>query len=292
MTDKGGSCRVVTFAPVESLDNFTQEMLEEFFDVVSVDYTDDGFEIYKGYKNASFQEDELTRFIAANNLNLPAYKTELLESANWLKDYVIQFAPVEVEDFLIYGVHEKEAPKTDKLAIRIYAATAFGSEHQTTKSCLKALSELNKKNVPHARILDVGTGSGILSLAAAKLWGKTTHVTAVDIDEEAVIVTRSNAEDNGLEKFITTGVSNGYQSELVSKNAPYDIIFANILARPLIEMAPDLAQNLKPGGFCILSGFVGDQENWVIKAHEAQGLSLVKIYEMDNWRAALMEKKA
>ena len=292
MTDKGGSCRVVTFAPVESLDNFTQEMLEEFFDVVSVDYTDDGFKIYKGYKNASFQEDELTRFIAANNLNLPAYKTELLESANWLKDYVIQFAPVEVEDFLIYGVHEKEAPKTDKLAIRIYAATAFGSEHQTTKSCLKALSELNKKNVPHARILDVGTGSGILSLAAAKLWGKTTHVTAVDIDEEAVIVTRSNAEDNGLEKFITTGVSNGYQSELVSKNASYDIIFANILARPLIEMAPDLAQNLKPGGFCILSGFVGDQENWVIKAHEAQGLSLVKIYEMDNWRAALMEKKA
>ena len=292
MTDKGGSCRVVTFAPVESLDNFTQEMLEEFFDVVSVDYTDDGFEIYKGYKNASFQEDELTRFIAANNLNLPAYKTELLESANWLKDYVIQFAPVEVEDFLIYGVHEKEAPKTDKLAIRIYAATAFGSEHQTTKSCLKALSELNKKNVPHARILDVGTGSGILSLAAAKLWGKTTHVTAVDIDEEAVIITSSNAEDNGLEKFITTGVSNGYQSELVSKNAPYDIIFANILARPLIEMAPDLAQNLKPGGFCILSGFVGDQENWVIKAHEAQGLSLVKIYEMDNWRAALMEKKA
>ena len=92
--------------------------------------------------------------------------------------------------------------------------------------------------------------------------------------------------------FITAGVSNGYQSELVSKNAPYDIIFANILARPLIEMAPDLAQNLKSGGFCILSGFVGDQENWVIKAHEEQGLSLVKIYEMDNWRAALMEKKA
>ena len=92
--------------------------------------------------------------------------------------------------------------------------------------------------------------------------------------------------------FITAGVSNGYQSELVSKNAPYDIIFANILARPLIEMAPDLAQNLKSGGFCILSGFVGDQENWVIKAHEEQGLSLVKIYEMDNWRAALMEKRS
>ncbi len=292
MTDKSGSCRVVTFAPVESLDDFTQERLEEFFDVVSVDYTDDGLEIYKGYKNASFKEEELTAFIAANGLDLPACTIELLESANWLKDYVIQFAPVEVEDFLIYGVHEKEAPQTDKLAIRIYAATAFGSEHQTTKSCLRALSELNRKNVPHAHILDVGTGSGILSLAAARLWRETAQITAVDIDEEAVIVTRGNAEDNGLEKFITAGVSNGYQSELVSKNAPYDIIFANILARPLIEMAPALAQNLKPGGSCILSGFVGDQENWVIKAHEEQGLSLVKIYEMDNWRAALMEKKA
>lgn len=292
MTDKSGSCRVVTFAPVESLDTYTEEKLEEFFDVVSIDYTDDGFEIYKGYQNTSFTEEELRAFIAANNLKLPAYTIELLESANWLKDYVIQFAPVEVEDFLIYGIHEKQAPQTDKLAIRIYAATAFGSEHQTTKSCLKALSELNKQNAPHARILDVGTGSGILSLAAAKLWRETTRITAVDIDEEAVIVTRGNAEDNGLENFITAGVSNGYQSELVLKNAPYDIIFANILARPLIEMAPDLAQNLNPGGFCILSGFVGDQEDWVIKAHEKQGLSLVKIYEMDNWRAALMEKKA
>lgn len=145
MTDKSGSCRVVTFAPVKSLDDFTQERLEEFFDVVSVDYTDDGLEIYKGYKNASFKEEELATFIAANGLDLPACTIELLESANWLKDYVIQFAPVEVEDFLIYGVHEKKAPQTDKLAIRIYAATAFGSEHQTTKSCLRALSELNRK---------------------------------------------------------------------------------------------------------------------------------------------------
>ena len=291
MTEKSGSCQVITFAPVESLDNYTQEQLEEFFDVVSVDYTDDGFEIYKGYKNASFKEDELQAFISERNLTLPTHKTELLESDNWLKDYVIRFAPVEVEEFLIYGVHEKETPKTDKLAIRIYAATAFGSEHQTTKSCLKAISELNKMNAPHAKILDVGTGSGILSLAAAKLWGKSTHITAVDIDEEAVIVTRGNAEDNDLEDFITAAVSNGYQSELVKQNAPYDIIFANILARPLIEMAPDLAKSLKPGGYCILSGFVGDQEDWVIKAHEEQGLSLVKIYELDNWRAALMEKK-
>lgn len=292
MTDKSGSCRVVTFAPVETMDTRAQEQLEDFFDVVSVDYTDDGFEIYKGYHDLSFNKESFEKFITEQNLKLPAYTIEILESANWLKDYVIQFAPVEVEEFLIYGVHEKEAPQTDKLAIRIYAATAFGSEHQTTKSCLKAISELNKLKAPHAKILDVGTGSGILSLAAAKLWCDETHISAVDIDEEAVIVTRGNAMDNRLEPYISVGVSDGYHSELVSKNAPYDIIFANILARPLIEMAPNLAENLRTGGYCVLSGFVGEQEEWVLDAHRRQGLELVKIYELDNWRAALMEKKA
>lgn len=292
MTDKSGSCRVVTFAPVETMDTRAQERLEDFFDVVSVDYTDDGFEIYKGYHDLSFNKESFEKFIVEQDLKLPSFTVETLESANWLKDYVIQFAPVEVEEFLIYGVHEKGAPQTDKLAIRIYAATAFGSEHQTTKSCLKAISELNKLQAPHAKILDVGTGSGILSLAAAKLWGNETHITAVDIDEEAVIVTRGNAMDNNLEPLITVGLSNGYQSELVSKNAPYDIIFANILARPLIDMAPDLARNLRPGGFCILSGFVAEQEDWVLDAHRKQRLEPVKIYQLENWRAALMEKKA
>lgn len=292
MTDKSGSCKVVTFQPVEFLDTNTQEQLEEFFDVVSIDYTDDGLEQYKGYKDISFDEVSFQKFITEHNLSLPPYQLEFLESSNWLKDYVIQFAPVEVEEFLIYGIHEKEAPKTDKLALRIYAATAFGSEHQTTKSCLKAISELNKIQAPHANILDMGTGSGILSLAAAKLWGPETKITAVDIDEEAVWVTRNNAEDNNLQNIITAEVSNGYASELVKNNAPYDIIIANILARPLIDMAADLEKSLRPGGYCILSGFVSDQEDWVVKAHQDLGLNLIKIYELDNWRAALLEKKS
>lgn len=154
MTDKSGSCRVVTFAPVKSLDDFTQERLEEFFDVVSVDYTDDGLEIYKGYKNASFKEEELAAFIAANGLDLPACTIELLESANWLKDYVIQFAPVEVEDFLIYGVHEKKAPQTDKLAIRIYAATAFGfrtPDHQILPQGTQRAQQKKRAAHPYSR---------------------------------------------------------------------------------------------------------------------------------------------
>lgn len=288
--NSSGCCWLVNFTPVETLDESLSEFLEEYFDVVACNYTDDGLEQYTAYKSLSFSEENFKETAQSQNIKLLPYTIEFLESKNWLKDNVIEFAPVEIEEFLIYGIHEKEAPKTDKLAIRIYAATAFGSEHQTTKSCLKAISELNKLNAKHNNILDMGTGSGILSLGCAKLWGNSTKITAVDIDEEAIWVTRQNALDNGLEKLITAEVSNGYQSDLVKNNAPYDIILANILARPLIDMAADLYKHLKTGGYCILSGFVGEQEDWVIDAHQELGLKLIKVYEIDNWRAALMEK--
>ena len=85
-------------------------------------------------------------------------------------------------------------------------------------------------------------------------------------------------------------MSDGYKSEMVQKNAPYDVIFANILARPLIAMAPDMAKNLKKGGYAVISGFIDDQVEWVVGEHEKQGLKLVKLYEKENWRVALLEK--
>ena len=289
---ESGSCWLVKFTPQENMDTLTAEFMDEYFDVVAVNYTDDGLEEYVGYKNVHFDEKELHLAAQQWNITLPPYTTEFLESKNWLKENIIKFAPVNVAEFTIYGIHETDIPEDGRLNLRIYAATAFGSEHQTTKSCLQAISDYNKLQHPQKlNILDVGTGSGILSLAAAKLWQDDCQITAVDIDEEAVLVTKQNAIDNQLEKYITAAVSDGYQSELVKNNAPYDLILANILARPLISMASDLYQNLKSGGYCILSGFVEDQENWVIGEHSKLGLSLVKLYKLDNWRAALMEKK-
>ena len=288
--NNAGSCWQIIFAAQEPTPPLLEEFLEEYFEVVACDYNDDGQEIPIGYTSKDFDSRDFKKQAAARGIELPEFCKKLLTSENWLKDNVIEFAPVEVEDFLVYGIHEKQAPKTAKLPIKIYAATAFGSEHQTTKSCLKAICELNRMKAPHANILDVGCGSGILSLGAAKLWGAETKITAVDIDQEAVWVTRQNAIDNNVSDFVTAEVSNGYQAEIVQKNAPYDIIFANILARPLIDMASDLAAALKPGGYAVLSGFINDQEDWVVNAHTNQGLKLVKIYELDNWRAALMEK--
>lgn len=288
---QSGSCWLIKFEPCETIDEELSFFFDDYFDVVAVNYTDDGQEEYVGYKGPDFQEHNLQEAAADLGLSLPPYTKEFLESKNWLKENVIKFAPVEVGDFIIYGIHETDIPPSDKVTLRIYAATAFGSEHQTTKSCLKAISHLNCLHAPHQNILDMGTGSGILALAAAKLWQENTHITAVDIDPEAVAVTEQNARDNHLEQYLQTAVSDGYNSDLVQNNAPYDIIIANILARPLINMAQQLYASLKPGGYCILSGFVEEQEEWVIGEHTKLGLNLVELYKLDNWRAALLEKK-
>lgn len=283
------SCWQVSFHPVDIDLTIFEQFLEDYFEVSACNYEDDGNDEYVGYQSGEFDEQQMLSAAAAMDLILPTYEVSYLESQNWLKDYVIKFAPFEVEDFLIYGVHESTPPQTNKIALKIYAATAFGSDHQTTRSCLKAISELYHQGFNAQNILDVGTGSGILSLAAAKLWPQST-ITAVDIDEEAVWVTEQNAEDNGENQHINCAVSNGYQADIVKEQAPYDLILANILARPLIEMAPDLAHNLKSGGYCVLSGFVDEQVDWVLSSHQQHGLKLIKLYEIDNWRAALMEK--
>lgn len=292
MNNNLSSCTIVTF---EALENISEELaffLDEYFDVTACNYTDDGKEEYVGYAGLNFNEPNFISSAKNMGLVLPSYKIEVLKNKNWLTENVIKFDPIETDDFLIYGIHEQQAPVTNKPSIKIYAATAFGSGHQTTKSCLNAISDLNKLNVSHNNILDMGTGSGILALACAKIWASDNLlVTAVDIDEESVRVTTQNAFDNGLEKFLNVAQSDGYNSKLITQNAPYDIILSNILARPLIEMAPNLYKNLKKGGYCILSGFVTDQVEWVINEHIKQGLSVVKKYNIDNWFAVLMEKK-
>lgn len=280
------SCWQVTFTPKAPVSNEFENFMENYFEVSAQNYSDNGNDEYVGYQNDNFDEDTMKQAALDAGVVLPPYKIEFLESTNWLKDYVIKFAPFETEDFIIYGIHEKQAPKSSKIPLQIYAATAFGSDHQTTRSCLKALSELYHQGFMPHKILDVGTGSGILSLAASKLWPKT-KITAVDIDEEAVLVTRSNASTNGTTN-ITVEQSDGYKASVVKDNSPYDLILANILARPLISMANDLQQNLAAKGYCILSGFVNDQSDWVISSH--QPLNLEKLYELDNWRAALMKK--
>lgn len=266
-----------------------EEFAEEFFDVVATDYMDDGLEQMVGYMRADAEENEM--LAAAHNAGvvLPAYQIECVSSADWLTENVIKFAPVDAGEFLVYGIHETDVQTNGKIGIRVYAATAFGSEHQTTRSCLLALSDIHKLVGAQKNVLDVGTGSGVLALAAAKLWSDA-RITAVDIDDESVIVAKKNAEDNKVSQQISVAYSDGYGSELVRQRAPYDVIFANILARPLIAMAADMAQHLRVGGFAVISGFIDEQVDWVVGEHQKYGLTPIKTYELDRWRTVLLQK--
>lgn len=281
------ACIEVIFEPKTEYDPNFEEFLEEYFEVVVCNLLGNKQQIV-AYANQKFDEKNFLQ--KAQNLQLPKYELKVLTSANWLKDYVIEFTPFEVENFLIYGVHEKQTPKTDKIALKVYAGTAFGSGHNTTQACITAISDLYKKQSNHANILDMGCGSGILSLAAAKLWPEA-KIVAADIDEEAVLVTNQNALDNNVQDSINAQAGDGYHTFIVPKNAPYDIILANILARPLIEMAPQMAKYLKTGGYGIISGFVDEQEDWVVAEHQKFGLQPIKSYKFENWRAVLLEKK-
>jgi len=289
MSNNAGSCQIVKFKPMSEVSDDLQNFAEEFFEVVANDYTDDGLEQLVGYLRNSVSLADMQNEAKKAGIELPEYTAEKLQSNDWLTENVIKFAPLEVEEFLVYGVHEKNMDTHGKIGVKVYAATAFGSEHQTTKCCLQGISDINKLCGEAQKFLDVGTGSGILSIAAAKLW-KKAQIVAVDIDDESVEVTKQNAADNGVAEQIKVAYSDGYSADLVRENAPYDVILANILARPLIAMAKDMAQNLKKGGYAVISGFIDEQVDWVVGEHQKYGLELQKLYEMDNWRAALLKR--
>ncbi len=283
-------CWQVIFKQDSSSEAF-DEFLDDFFDVTAINYLDDGGVEYVGYANiGGFSEDKMLEAAKKWNLSLPPYQIIELKSENWLKDYVIKFDAFEIADFCIYGAHQLTPPTSDKIKLQIYAATAFGSNHQTTRACINAISDLYHQGFVADKILDMGCGSGILSLCAAKLW-QSAQIIAADIDEEAVIVTNSNAQNNNLDSQIAAFAGDGYQNNQVNKAAPYNLILSNILANPLKEFAPQLFSHLSSQGYAVLSGFVDNQVDEVISAHEQNGLKLVKLYEIDNWRAALMQKE-
>lgn len=205
---------------------------------------------------------------------------------NWLKENLKSFKPISIGRFYIYGSHIKAAIPKDKIALRIDASTAFGSgKHATTKGCLKMLESIVLGD-PLRTVLDMGCGSGILSMATVKALNGLVQVDAVDIDPESVRVAIQNTIDNKVSKQINVFESVGYQRVVNS----YDLIFENILANPLIGMADDLYQHLNYGGMAVLSGFLTDQKSLVLNAHKKAGLSFVDYRKIKEWGTLLVKK--
>lgn len=219
----------------------------------------------------------------------PAFETTYLQQRDWVSEVQKNFPPIQSGRFFVYGSHYTEDIPADTTPILIDAGMAFGSgEHETTSGCLQAVDDLGKQR-DFGRLLDLGCGSGILAIAMAKTWKKP--VIASDIDPIAVEITVGNAKRNDEAARIKACVSDGYADSLIAENAPYDLIVANILARPLVELAPELAKHLAEDGVAVLSGLLDRQEADVLEAHGAHGLYLEKRYPRNGWHTLVIRRK-
>jgi ribosomal protein L11 methyltransferase len=219
----------------------------------------------------------------------PEPTLERLPARDWVRENQESFPPRRIGRYFIHSSHHRRRPPSGKIGLLIDAATAFGTgEHASTAGCLLALEELARRR-RFRRILDMGTGTGILAIAAAKTFAR--DVLAVDIDPGAVRAARENARRNGIAPRVRTRGSRGYLSHEISRRRPYDLVLANILARPLARMAADLRRVLAPGGVAVLAGLIDRQAPYVLAAHRAQRLSLVKRGSLDGWCTLILRRR-
>ena len=230
----------------------------------------------------------LAKAARAFGIETPKARIHLVPPRDWVAENLADFPPVRVGRYFIHGSHFEGRPPAGRIAIQLDAGAAFGSgEHASTAACLMALDGLAKRR-RFRRPLDLGCGSGILALAIAKTW--RVRVLASDIDPIAVDVTARNARVNGVGNLIRTTCGPGYRSPVVARGKPYDLIAANILARPLANMAGDLKRHLAPGGLAILSGLLERDGRRVIAAHRHCGLKLIDTIPVDGWQTLVIAR--
>jgi ribosomal protein L11 methyltransferase len=212
---------------------------------------------------------------------------EKLPARDWLAENRLAFPPLRVGRFFVYGSHYRDRVPVGAIGIQVDAATAFGTgEHPSTRACLMALESLARRH-RFRRPLDIGTGTGILAIATAKLLH--CKVLASDIDRGAVRVARHNVVRNGVMGAVRVRGAPGYQDRALRKSR-YDLILSNILARPLALLARDLAGALMPGGRAVLAGLLRRQEAIVLAPHRGCGIVLERRLVIDGWSTLILRK--
>ena len=211
---------------------------------------------------------------------------DTVEARDWVKATLEELVPVRAGRFIVHGHHDRSRVPPNKLGIEIEAALAFGTGHHgTTRGCLLLLDHVLKARRPK-RVLDLGTGTGVLVIAAAKaLHGK---VLASDIDPLSVRVARDNARLNNTGNLVPTIRATGFSAPQFAKHGSFDLVLANILANPLRQMATPMAEHLAPSALVILSGLLPYQAQGVIAAYRARGLVLIRHLQIEGWSSLLM----
>jgi ribosomal protein L11 methyltransferase len=227
---------------------------------------------------------------AADELVASAISFDTIEAKDWVKASLDDLVPVPAGRFMVHGAHDRARVPPNKFGIEIEAALAFGTGHHgTTRGCLLLLDHVLKAHHPK-RVLDLGTGTGVLAIAAAKALRRA--VLASDVDPPSVRVARENEKLNHVGNLTRTIRAAGFAAPDFASHGPFDLVLANILANPLRQLAGPMSRHLAPRAFVILSGLLTPQASGVTAAYRAHGLVPLRHLKIDGWSSLLLRARA
>ncbi|MDP4992564.1 MAG: 50S ribosomal protein L11 methyltransferase [Marivita lacus] len=242
-----------------------------------------------GYFMQAPDDVELALLAAAHGAK--TFVVSELPETDWVAKVRRELVPVAAGRFYVYGSHDADTVPDGVEPLLIEAAMAFGTGHHgTTQGCLRALDRLIEAGVTCHNVADIGCGTAVLAMAAARVWPET--VLASDMDEVAVDVAEANVTANDLTGRVICLEALGFEHPQLHDAAPFDLVFANILKQPLIDLAPDMASHLAPGGFVILSGLLNEQGDEVAEAYAQNGINAWHREEIGDWTTLTLQKTA
>jgi ribosomal protein L11 methyltransferase len=226
--------------------------------------------------------DEVALALLAATFGAKPFVVSEVPETDWVAHVKRELPPVEAGRFFVYGSYDATEVPADRVGLLIDAAMAFGTGHHgTTLGCLKAYDRLLSDGMTFDDVADIGCGTAVLAMAAAKTG--SAHVIASDIDQVAVDVAEVNMAANDMAGAVMCVAAAGFDEDRLTNAAPFDLIFANILKGPLIMLAPDMAKHNKLGGFVILSGLLNEQADEIIAVYSQNGYNLTRHDVIGDW---------
>ena len=286
-----------TFSAITLLQSKAQaeqlsDMLEEFDPAptgVGIFMLEDGSGLWEVGSYFMEKPDETRLALAAAATEAKPFVVSEIPETDWVAKVRRELSPVEAGRFFVYGSHDADKVPDDRIALLIEAAMAFGTGHHgTTLGCLRAVDRLMDEGFVGQSVADIGAGTAVLAMAAAKVW--PNKVIASDIDEVAVEVAEANAKANDVADQLICIEAAGFDHPVLAEKAPFDLVFANILMGPLLHLAADMSGAMSKGGYAILSGILVEQAADVIKGYAAVGLELYHHEEIGEWTTLTLVK--